>query len=44
MLPIVLYGYETWSDVLIGEHRPKGFQNRVKRRIFEPTRHDIIGQ
>jgi hypothetical protein len=35
-LPVVLYGYETWSLTLQEEKRLRVFENRVLRRIFEP--------
>ena len=38
VLPIVLYGYETWSLTLREERRPRVFENRVLRRIFGPKR------
>jgi hypothetical protein len=34
MLPLVLYGSETWSLTVREEHRLKVFKNRVLRRIF----------
>jgi hypothetical protein len=34
ILPLVLYGFETWSLTLREEHRLKVFENRVLRRIF----------
>jgi hypothetical protein len=36
ILPIVLYGCETWSLTLGEEHRLRVFENRVLRRIFGP--------
>jgi hypothetical protein len=36
ILPVVLYGYETWSLALREEHRLRVFENRVMRRIFGP--------
>jgi hypothetical protein len=36
ILPVVLYGYETWSLTLREEHRLRVFENRVLRRIFGP--------
>jgi hypothetical protein len=36
ILPVVLYGYETWSLTLGEEHRLRVFENRVLRRIFGP--------
>jgi hypothetical protein len=38
ILPVVLYGCETWSLTLKEEHRLRGFENRVLRRIFGPKR------
>jgi hypothetical protein len=34
ILPIVLYGCQTWSLTLREEHRLRVFENRVLRRIF----------
>ena len=34
ILPVVLYGCETWSLILRKERRPRVFENRVLRRIF----------
>ena len=38
ILPVVLYGCETWSLTLREEHRLRVFQNRVLRRIFGPKK------
>jgi hypothetical protein len=38
ILPVVLYGCETWSLILREEDRLRVFENRVLRRIFEPKR------
>jgi hypothetical protein len=35
ILPVVLYGCETWSPTLSEEHRLKMFKNRALRRIFD---------
>jgi hypothetical protein len=43
ILPVVLYGYETWSLTLREEHRLRVFENRVLRRIFGPTRDEVTG-
>jgi hypothetical protein len=40
ILPVVLYGYETWSLTLREEHRLRVFENRVLRRIFGPKREE----
>jgi hypothetical protein len=40
ILPVVLYGSETWSLTLREEHRLRVFENRVLRRIFGPKRGD----
>jgi hypothetical protein len=36
ILPVVLYGCETWSLVLSEEHRMTLFYERVLRKIFRP--------
>jgi hypothetical protein len=38
ILPVVLYGCETWSLKLTEEHTLKVFEKRVLRRIFGPKR------
>jgi hypothetical protein len=38
ILPVVLYGCETWSVTLREEHRLRVFENRVLRRIFGSKR------
>jgi hypothetical protein len=43
ILPVVLYGYETWSLTLREEHRLGVFENRVLRRIFGPKRDEVTG-
>jgi hypothetical protein len=44
ILPVVLYGCETWSLTLREEHRLRVFENRVLRRIFGPTRNEVTGE
>jgi hypothetical protein len=44
ILPVVLYGYETWSLTLREEHRLRVFENRVLRRIFGPKRNEVTGE
>jgi hypothetical protein len=43
ILPVVLYGHETWSLTLREEHRLRVFENMVLRRIIGPkiTHHRI---
>jgi hypothetical protein len=43
ILPLVLYGYETWSLILREEHKLRVFENSVLRRIFGPKRDEVIG-
>jgi len=38
ILPVVLYGCETWSLTLREERRVRLFENRVLRRVFGPNR------
>jgi hypothetical protein len=44
ILPVVLYGCETWSLTQREEHRLKVFENRVLRRIFGPKRDEVTGE
>jgi hypothetical protein len=44
ILPVVLYGCETWSLTLRKEHRLRMFENRVLRRIFGPKRDELTGE
>jgi hypothetical protein len=41
ILPVVLYGCESWSLTLKEKHRVRVFQ---KRRIFGPKRDDVTGE
>jgi len=43
ILPVVLYGCETWSLTLREECRLKVSENRVLRRIFRPKRDEVTG-
>jgi hypothetical protein len=43
ILPVVLYGCETWSLTLREEQRLKVFENRVLGRIFRLKRDEITG-
>jgi hypothetical protein len=38
ILPVVLYGCETWSLILWEEHKLKVFENIVLRRVLGPRR------
>ena len=44
ILPVVLYGCETWSLTLREESRLRVFGNRVLRRIFGPKRDWMTGE
>ena len=44
ILPIVLYGCETWSFTMRVECRLGVFENRVLRRIFGPKRDEVTGE
>jgi hypothetical protein len=43
LLPVVLYGCETWSLTLREDHRLRVFENRVLRKIFGPKRDEVTG-
>jgi hypothetical protein len=44
ILPVVLYGCETWSLTLREERKLKVFEMRVLRRIFGPRRDEVMGK
>ena len=44
IVPVVLYGCETWSLTLREERRLRVFENRVLRGIFGPKRYDVSGE
>jgi hypothetical protein len=44
MLPVVLYGCESWSLTLREECRLRVFENRMLRRIFGPKRDEVTGE
>jgi hypothetical protein len=44
ILPVVLYGCETWYLTLSEEHRLGVFENRVLSRIFGPKREKVTGE
>jgi hypothetical protein len=43
ILPVVLYGCETWSLILREVHRLMVLENRMLRRIFGPKRGKMMG-
>ena len=43
ILPVVLYGYKTWSLTLSEKRRLRVFENRVLRRILGPKRDERAG-
>jgi hypothetical protein len=44
ILPVVLYGCETWSLTLREERRLRVLENRVLRRVFGPKRDEVTGE
>ena len=44
ILPVVLYGCETWSLMLREEHRLRVFGNKILRIIFGAKRDEITGE
>jgi len=44
ILPVVLYGCETWSLTLREERKLRLLENRVLRRIFGPKRDEVTGE
>jgi hypothetical protein len=43
ILPVVLYGCETWPLAVREEHKLKVLENRVLRRIFGPKKDGVTG-
>ena len=43
ILPVILYGCETWSLTLREERKLRVFENMVLRRIFTPRRDEVTG-
>jgi hypothetical protein len=44
ILPVALYGCETWSLTLREERRVRVFENRVLRKVFGPKRNEVTGE
>jgi hypothetical protein len=44
ILPVVLYGCNTWSLTVREEHRLMVLENRVLRRIFGPKKDEVTGR
>jgi hypothetical protein len=44
ILPVVLYGCETWSLTSREECRLRVFENKVLRRIFGPRKDEVTGE
>ena len=44
ILPVVLYGCETWSLTLREERKLRVSENMVLRRIFGPRRGEVTGE
>ncbi|KAJ4426516.1 hypothetical protein ANN_27330, partial [Periplaneta americana] len=44
ILPVVLYGCETWTLTLREEHRLRVFENKVLRKIFWAKRDEVTGE
>jgi len=44
ILPVVLYGCETWSLTLREERRLRVFENRLLRKVFGSKRDEVTGE
>ena len=44
ILPVVLYGCETWSLTLREESKLRVYENMVLRRIYGPRRDEVTGE
>jgi len=43
ILPVALYGCETWSLTLREERKLRVFENMVLRRMFGPRKDEVTG-
>jgi hypothetical protein len=43
ILPVILYGCETWSLTLTEKRRLRVLENRIQRKVFEIKREEITG-
>ena len=43
-MPVVLYGFDTWSLTLREERKLRMFENMVLRSIFGPRRDEVTGE
>jgi hypothetical protein len=43
ILPVVLYGCETWPLILREEHRLRVLENRMLRKVFGSKRDEVMG-
>jgi hypothetical protein len=43
ILPVVLYGCETWFPITGEEHKRMMFENRILRRILGHKREEVVG-
>jgi len=41
ILPLILYGHETWSLTMRDEHRLRVSENRVLRKVLGPERYEV---
>ena len=44
ILPVALYGCETWLLTLREKHRLRVYENRVLRKVFGPKRDEVTGE
>jgi len=44
ILPVILYGCETWLLMWWEKSSLRVYRNRVQRRIFGPQRDELIGE
>jgi len=44
ILPVILYGCESWSTTLADKHKLRVFENKVLRKIYGLKRDEMTGQ
>ena len=44
ILPVILYGCETWSLTLREERKQRAFENKLFMRVYGPKRDEVTGE
>jgi len=44
ILPVILYGCESWSTTLADEHKLRVFENKILRKLYGLKRGEMTGE